>query len=120
MHSHVSMDGAAIETQEDAISCRGPCWTGVGTVEAYAVLYKELLVGNDRIQNANVHVTSSLTAGRFLSLRNCEFLSAVGMQTAPRPAAVMEPSALMFPEAGADIVGVLTISARRTAGRGGK
>ena len=45
-----------------------------------------------------------LTAGRFLSFRNCAFLSAVGMHTPPRPAAVMEPSDLMFPEAGADMV----------------
>lgn len=33
----------------------------------------------------------------FLSLRNCAFLSAVGMHTAPLPAAVTVPSAFTFP-----------------------
>jgi hypothetical protein len=36
--------------------------------------------------------------GRFLSLRNWAFLSAVGMQTWPLPAAVMFPSAWMLPD----------------------
>lgn len=36
-------------------------------------------------------------AGRFFSLRNWAFLSAVLIQRWPRPAAVMEPSAWMLP-----------------------
>ena len=40
MHSHVAMHGRAIETEEDSVSSRGPGWTGIGTVEAYCILFK--------------------------------------------------------------------------------
>lgn len=38
MHSHVTMDGAAIEAEEDTVCCGGPGGSCVGTIEAYSVL----------------------------------------------------------------------------------
>lgn len=38
MHTHVSMDGTAIEAEEDTVRCGGPGGSRVGTIEAYSVL----------------------------------------------------------------------------------
>ena len=38
MHTHVSVDGTAIEAEEDTVRCGGPGGSRVGTIEAYSVL----------------------------------------------------------------------------------
>lgn len=104
------MGGTAIKTEENSVGCRCPSWTGVGAVEAYRVLEREVCIAIVSVgpkRHVYLQPWRKLTAGRFFSFLNCAFLSAVGIQTAPRPAAVMKPSALMLPEAGADMVELL-------------
>ena len=78
MHTHVSVDGTAIEAEEDTVRCGGPGGSRVGTIEAYSVLIdsewgrdagnNNIMVSRDTRDSARRQII--LTAGIFLSLRN--------------------------------------------------
>ena len=85
MHSHVTMDGTAIEAEEDTVCCGGPCRSCVGTIEAYSVLSDgegdrdecNIILCNSSAAPDTINAVESrdsgrqiLTAGIFLSFRN--------------------------------------------------